>query len=255
MIDTQRILVQPRFLIKFVAAMAEPANIALRGCNSIDVGPGDKVLVAGGGIIGSLTAQWAKWLGADYVAMTEINKERAKVAVEFGVVDDVFDPTEEGVVEKINEKVDGGYMRNENNLWGTENQKYAVAYEAIWDLADDTAKGGYATWDEYWAAEGETVAKQMKSVSVMPYLVGTDAMWYLDGVETSEKCDVAPYWFVRHGFADADTSYAVVASLFLAVEEAAEESNLAFGWERNHNGGGNTYYQEFFQWLAEEGII
>ena len=108
---------------------------------------------------------------------------------------------------------------------------------------------------EYWAAEGETIGKQMKSVSVMPYLMGTDAMWYLDGVETSEECDVAPYWFVRHGFADADTSYAVVASLFLAVEENAELSNLAFGWERNHNGGGNTYYQEFFQWLAEEGII
>jgi len=108
---SEYILKVPDSVPLHVAAMAEPANIALRGCNSIDVGPGDKVLVAGGGIIGSLTAQWAKWLGADYVAMTEINKERAKVAVEFGVVDDVFDPTEEGVVEKINEKVDGGYSK------------------------------------------------------------------------------------------------------------------------------------------------
>lgn len=160
-----------------------------------------------------------------------------------------------GIMAFNSQGMQNGYMRNENNLWGTPTQKYAVAYEEIWALADDTAKGGYTTWDEYWAGEGETVAKQMKSVSVMPYLMGTDAMWYLDGVETSEECDVAPYWFVRHGFADADTSYAVVASLFLAVEENAELSNLAFGWERNHNGGGNTYYQEFFQWLAENGII
>ncbi|MBQ1334936.1 MAG: zinc-binding dehydrogenase [Clostridia bacterium] len=92
-----------------VAAMVEPAGIGLRGCQAIDVGPGDKVLVAGGGIIGSMCANWAKVLGADYVAMTELNKARAQKALEMGVVDDVFDPTEEGVEEKINAKIDGGY--------------------------------------------------------------------------------------------------------------------------------------------------
>lgn len=94
-----------------VAAMVEPAGIGLRACQSIEVQKGDKVLVAGGGIIGSLTAQWAKWLGADYVAMTELNEKRAQKAIEFGVVDDVFNPAEEGVVAKIEEKIDGGYSK------------------------------------------------------------------------------------------------------------------------------------------------
>ncbi len=93
------------------AALIEPANIGLRACQSVNVEKGDKVLVAGGGIIGVMAAQFAKYFGASYVAMTEINHARAKRALELGVVDDVFDPTEEGVADKINAKIDGGYTK------------------------------------------------------------------------------------------------------------------------------------------------
>ncbi len=162
-----------------------------------------------------------------------------------------------GVIAFNGEKVDGGYMRNENNLWGAADQVASVAYEELWEKANLEAMGidAYESWDAFWAAEGEMVAKQMKSVSVMPYLTGSDDAWYLEGVETSDESDVAPYWFIRHGMGDADTSYATVASLIMAVEEKAEHVNAYFGWERSHNGGGNTYYAEFFQWMEDEGVL
>ena len=162
-----------------------------------------------------------------------------------------------GVIAFNGEKVDGGYMRNENNLWGAADQVASVAYEELWDKANLEAMGidAYESWDKFWAAEGEMLAKQMKSVSVMPYLTGTDDAWYLEGVKTAEESDVAPYWFIRHGMGDADTSYATVVSLMLAVEEKAEDVNAYFGWERSHNGGGNTYYLEFFQWLEDKGVF
>ncbi|MBE7018237.1 MAG: hypothetical protein E7420_08875, partial [Ruminococcaceae bacterium] len=165
-----------------------------------------------------------------------------------------------GIMAFNSEGMKNGYNRNENNLWGTTAQRYSIAYPELWDMLADPAAIGvdqYADWDEFWAAEGALVGKQMKMVSVMPYLTGSDNMWYLEGADASgDKADIAPNWFIRHGMGDADTSYAVVASLILAVEEAAEgEVNAYFGWERSHNGGGNTYYQEFFQWMEDNGWL
>ena len=88
-----------------------------------------------------------------------------------------------GVIAFNGEKVEGGYMRNENNLWGAADQVASVAYEELWEKADLEAMkiDAYESWDAFWAAEGELLAKQMKSVSVMPYLTGSDDAWYLEG--------------------------------------------------------------------------
>ena len=86
------------------AAMIEPAVTGLRAVMLGGVKKGDKVLIAGGGIIGAMTAQWAKTKGANYVAVTDINQVRLKNIHEFGYTNDVFDPREPDTTQKLTEK-------------------------------------------------------------------------------------------------------------------------------------------------------
>ena len=158
-----------------------------------------------------------------------------------------------GVIAFMGMGITGGYTRNENNLFGTTAQRYSIAYEDLWDRVTDKAAIGvdqYDSWDAFWAAEGETVAMQMKMVSPMPYLMGSDAMWYLSGMDHSgDESDVAPNWFVRQGMCDCDTSTATFPALKLAIEEAAAgDTNIYFGWERDH-AMGQHYLPEFYAWL------
>ena len=57
------------------AAMVEPTAVALHGIHLADVKVGSKVLVIGGGIIGLLSAMFAKKEGASFVAVSETIKE------------------------------------------------------------------------------------------------------------------------------------------------------------------------------------
>ncbi len=158
-----------------------------------------------------------------------------------------------GVIAFMGMGITGGYTRNENNLFGTTAQRYSIAYEDLWDRVTDKAAIGidqYDSWDAFWAAEGETVAMQMKMVSPMPYLMGSDAMWYLSGMDHSgDESDVAPNWFVRLGMCDCDTSVATFTALKLGIEDAAAgDTNIYFGWERDH-AMGQHYLPEFYAWL------
>jgi len=86
------------------AALNEPALTGMRAAQLGGVKKGDKVLVAGGGIIGAMTIQWAKTMGADYVALTEVNQYRLEKVKSFGYVDEAFDPREPDVSKKMLEK-------------------------------------------------------------------------------------------------------------------------------------------------------
>ncbi len=160
-----------------------------------------------------------------------------------------------GVIAFMGMGIDGAYTRNENNLWGTTDQRYSIAYSYLWDRVTDPAAIGvdqYNSFDEFWEAEGENVAMQMKMASPMAYLTGSENMWYLEGLDDSgDDTDVTPNWFVRHGLCDCDTSVAMLAQLKLAVEEnATGDVNFYFGWERDHNAGMH-YMPEFFAWVDE----
>lgn len=174
-----------------------------------------------------------------------------------------------GVMAFMSQGITNGYTRNENNLYGTSGQPYGIAYSDLWDrvadkselLADlDSSSSEYAaisTYSDYWNTYGDTLSMEMKMNSPIPYLMGSDNMWYLSDNQTSDESTVAPNWFIRHGMCDVDTSIAMVVELTKSVEENLGDSgnvNAYFGWERNHNGGGNTYYGEFFQWLDDSGI-
>ena len=65
-----------------VAALAEPLAVAIHALNRLDAGPGDRVLVAGAGIIGALCALILKHRGQEEVAVADLNRARLERAVE-----------------------------------------------------------------------------------------------------------------------------------------------------------------------------
>lgn len=71
-------------------AMVEPTAVALHAVDLANIKVGSKVLVIGAGIIGQLTAMFAKMNGATYVAVSEANPKRGEKAVRLGVADEYF---------------------------------------------------------------------------------------------------------------------------------------------------------------------
>ncbi len=69
------------------AAMVEPTAVGLHAIHLADIKVGDKVLVVGSGIIGLVSAMFAKMEGASKVIVSEVNEARAKKAVKLGVAD------------------------------------------------------------------------------------------------------------------------------------------------------------------------
>ena len=90
-------------------AMVEPTAVGLHAIHLANIKVGDRVLVIGGGIIGLVSAMFAKMEGASYVAVSETNESRGKKAVELNVADEWFDAKEEKFVEKTFEKTNGGF--------------------------------------------------------------------------------------------------------------------------------------------------
>lgn len=91
------------------ACMVEPSAVSLHGVNLANVKIGDKVLIIGGGIIGLMAAEFAKLNGASYVALMETNPKRGEKSVKYGKVDEYFNALEEGIVDKLFAKTNGGF--------------------------------------------------------------------------------------------------------------------------------------------------
>ena len=72
-------------------AMVEPTAVGLHGIHLADIKVGDKVLVIGGGIIGLVSAMFAKMEGASLVVVSETNEKRGENAVKLGVADRWYD--------------------------------------------------------------------------------------------------------------------------------------------------------------------
>ncbi len=136
------------------------------------------------------------------------------------------------------------YRMNESNLSGDEDTVYSHWLGWSWenDNIPDNGVGWddtLLTFDEFMAtAAGKAVVHQMKMISPMPYLL-------------SDEGDSAPYWYVRHGIRDRDTSFAVEAALFYAIQNdsTVQDANYALAYMEPH--GGNYDVQEAYGWLAE----
>lgn len=91
------------------ANMLEPTAIAYNALLKANIKYGDKVLVTGAGIIGHLCAEWAKVMGATYIAMTEVNDKRILKAKEVGVANEVFDARNSDIVQQLKDVTNGGF--------------------------------------------------------------------------------------------------------------------------------------------------
>ena len=147
--------------------------------------------------------------------------------------------------------------QNENNLVGTSTQQYSHWQEWAWNDADTSIAGVGKTntglsWDEFLQTDdGAIVALQAKMTTPIPYLLGAANIPYLKYTKGSDECTVAPYWYVRHGHADRDTSFAVDTILYYALlnHDAVDNDflDLNFAWRQGH--GGNYDTAEAFDWL------
>ena len=113
---TQKIKVRPDMVYKVPdelrdeeVAMVEPTAVGLHAVLLADIKVGEKVLVVGGGIIGLVSAMFAKMEGASFVAISETNPKRGNKAVELGVADKFFNPMDEDFNQKILENAPSGF--------------------------------------------------------------------------------------------------------------------------------------------------
>ncbi len=90
-------------------SMVEPTAVGLHAIHLADIKVGAKVLVIGAGIIGLVSAMFAKKEGASYVAISETNEARGKKSVELGVADEWFDAKKETFMNDIMTKTNGGF--------------------------------------------------------------------------------------------------------------------------------------------------
>ena len=113
---TKETKVRPDMVIKLPdtvsddeGAMVEPTAVGLHAIHLADIKVGAKVLVIGGGIIGLVSAMFAKMEGASYVALSETNKARGEKAVKLGVADEWYDAKDTKMVETLLAKTNGGF--------------------------------------------------------------------------------------------------------------------------------------------------
>ena len=134
---------------------------------------------------------------------------------------------------------------NEDNIFGTKEDPYSPFEFWSWNnhTAEGVAVGKNNTgldWDEYMLTdEGLKLALQSKMTNPIPYLL------------SESEGTSAPYWYVRHGMTDRDTSFAVEATLYYALlnDNTVKDLNFNFAWLKDHSGDYDV--PEVYAWLAD----
>jgi hypothetical protein len=126
-------------------------------------------------------------------------------------------------------------------LFGTKSQEYSNFSEFAWnhnDLAGDASgrdDTGYL-WRDYVRLPTTTVDNQVKLINPMRYI--------------DSQADTAPYWYVRHGTRDRDTSFTVSINLSRALrsDKRVRDLNYRLAWDQPH--AGNYDVPEAMAWIA-----
>lgn len=91
------------------AGLIDPLMVAYHAVRKSGIKLGDKVLVAGTGIIGHMIAELAKKSGASYVAMSKLDDRKIERARRAGYVDVFFDGADADASEKMRDATEGGF--------------------------------------------------------------------------------------------------------------------------------------------------
>lgn len=106
-VDASLVVKLPENVTFEEGAMVEPTAVGLHAIHLADIKVGDKVLVIGGGIIGLVSAMFAKMEGASYVAVSETNELRGKKAVDLKVADEYLDAKDDFINKCFGKTLDG----------------------------------------------------------------------------------------------------------------------------------------------------
>ncbi len=87
-------------------ALVEPTAVCYHATNLANINVGDEVLVVGAGVIGLMSAMFAKKSGASKVVVSEANINRAKMAIDLGVADSYLNALDEEEMQKNAGKYD-----------------------------------------------------------------------------------------------------------------------------------------------------
>ena len=135
---------------------------------------------------------------------------------------------------------------NEDSLFGSREYPYSAFEIYSWNN-DSVADNGCGTddtgldWDAFLETpEGQELLLQMRMTNAIEYLNDTD------GDDAGVK---APFWYVRYGMNDRDSSFAVETILRYSIYNNAdiEDANFEFAWLKPHSGDYDV--TEAYEWL------
>ena len=139
---------------------------------------------------------------------------------------------------------------NEDTLFGTVDYEYSAFEAYSWD--HDSVEGNGCgkddtglTWEEFMATEeGAFLKLQMRM---------TNTIEYLNDHEGEDAGTKAPFWYVRYGMNDRDSSFAVETILRYSIANNPDIEDMSFelAWLKPH--AGDYDVTEAYAWL--DGIL
>lgn len=183
---------------------------------------------------GTLSANWTTdWLSfnSDFTKIVDIDMNDYMVYVALGQALKIAPAfTSEGTSVA---------SQSENNLFGFDNEVCGFNNEIVWNLQTTFTADQYADWDAYWSAHKDTIEAQERMANSISYLVD-DA----DG-------ESAPYWYVRHGSVDRDTSFANQTLLYYSLINDQSIKAVDFKFEFNYGHKGDYEVPAVKTYIAE----
>ena len=135
-------------------------------------------------------------------------------------------------------------QQNEDNLFGTLDENYSPFEFLSWN--EDKVKNSVGKddtkldWDKFMKTDkGKNLALQIKMTSPFDYLT------------RESNVDTAPFWYVRWGMKDRDSSFALETVFYheLLNNSNIKNLNFEFAWLFPHSGNYDAI--EAFEWIDE----
>jgi len=136
------------------AALVEPASIAFHSIALANIKIGDNVVVLGGGAIGLLNLQIAKYSGANLVILSEPDESRRKIGEKVGA-DIVIDPLNSDIKDIVLQVTNGR---------GADICVEAAGIRQTIELSTELVKNGGTVLQVGWIKEGSEVNINMYAV-------------------------------------------------------------------------------------------